>query len=91
MVMAVWKMAVWKMAGDLRKETGLTTALGETGIVSAGTTNSFLHASHLTRIIHVNQVTILSLATQQLNVWRILKGQQAIRRCPCCVNGINVR
>ena len=41
--------------------SGWTTALAEAGVASAGTADSFLKVTHLTRTRHAHQVTLLTL------------------------------
>lgn len=52
-------MALWRMVGHLLEGSGWTTALSDAGVTSAGTADSFLHVTHLTRI------SALSLAKLQ--------------------------
>ena len=59
------EMAVWRMAGDLLEDSGWTNILADAGIASAGTAESFIHASHVTKTRHAHQVTALSLAKLQ--------------------------
>ena len=70
------EMASWKMVGDLLQESGWTVALNDAGIASAGTADSFLHASHLTRTRHAHQVTVLSLGKLQREAWKSSASQQ---------------
>ena len=55
------EMALWNTVGDLLEGSGWTTALAEAGVASAGTADSFLKVTHLTRTRHAHQVTLLTL------------------------------
>ena len=55
------EMCAFKTIGDWLEESGWTSALVEADITSAGTADSFLKASHLTRTRHAHQVTAASL------------------------------
>ena len=70
------EMALWKMVGDLLQGSGWTTALHDASVASAGTADSFLHASHLTRTRHAHQVSVLSLTKLQRDGWHNAKCQQ---------------
>lgn len=59
------EMALWSLCGDLLESSGWTTALSDSGVASAGTADSFLRVSHLTRTRHAHQVTALSLSKLQ--------------------------
>ena len=59
------EMALWMMVGDLLEGSGWTTALSDAGVASAGTADSFLHVTHLTRTRHAHQISALSLAKLQ--------------------------
>ena len=58
-------MALWMMVGDLLEGSGWTTALSDAGVASAGTAESFLHVTHLTRTRHAHQISALSFAKLQ--------------------------
>ena len=51
------EMALWNTVGDLLDGSEWTTALAEAGVASAGTADSFLKVTHLTRTRHAHQVT----------------------------------
>ena len=55
------EMALWNTVGDLLDGSGWTTALAEVRVASAGTADSFLKVTHLTRTRHARQVTLLIL------------------------------
>lgn len=55
------EMALWNTLGDLLDGSGWTTALAEAGVASAGTADSYLKVTHLTRTRHAHQVTLLTL------------------------------
>ena len=55
------EMALWNTVGDLLDGSGWTTALAEARVASAGTADSFLKVTHLTRTRHARQVTLLTL------------------------------
>ena len=55
------EIALWNTVGDLLDGSGWTTALAEAGVASAGTADSFLKVTHLTRTRHAHQVTLLTL------------------------------
>jgi hypothetical protein len=59
------EMALWSLCGDLLESSGWTTALSESGVASAGTADSFLKVSHLTRTRHAHQITALALSKLQ--------------------------
>lgn len=59
------EMGLWRMVGHLLEGSGWTTALCEADVASAGTSDSFLHVSHLTRTRHAHQVTALALSKLQ--------------------------
>ena len=61
--------ALWNALGSLLSGSGWTDALTEAGIVTWGTADSFLSASHITRTRHIHQVTALSLAKLQQNAF----------------------
>ena len=55
------EMALWNTVGDLLDGSGWTTALAEARVASAGTADSFLKVTHLTRTRHARQVPLLTL------------------------------
>ena len=55
------EMALWNTVGDLLDGSGWTVALAEARVASAGTADSFLKVTHLTRTRHARQVTLLTL------------------------------
>ena len=55
------EMAGLKTIGDWLEDSGLAEALVQANVASAGMADSFLKASHVTRIRHANQVTASSL------------------------------
>ena len=55
------EMAALKVIGDLLSGSGWTSALVQSGIVSSGTADSFLRASHVAKTRHAHQVTASSL------------------------------
>lgn len=59
------EMALWNICGDLLEDSGWTTVIADSGVASAGTADSFLKVSHLTRTRHAHQVTALALANLQ--------------------------
>ena len=54
-------MAILKLLGDWLEDSGWTDALVQVDIASAGTANSFLNVSHVTKTCHAHQVTAASL------------------------------
>ena len=56
------EIALWRMIGDLLADLGWTTVFTEAEIASAGTSDSFLHASHVTKRRHAHQVTAVVLS-----------------------------
>ena len=59
------EMAMWRTFGDYLEGSGWTAALTQAGVASSGTSDSFLHASHLPRTRHAHQVSALALARLQ--------------------------
>ena len=55
------EMAAFRTISDLLDGSGWTSALVEADVITPGTADSFLKASHLTRTRHVHQVTASSL------------------------------
>ncbi|XP_062605131.1 uncharacterized protein LOC134266937 [Saccostrea cucullata] len=55
------EMAAWKAVGDLLDGSGWTGVLVLAGVATAGTADSFLKASHVTRTRRAHQVTACSL------------------------------
>lgn len=55
------EMAALKTIGGWLQDSGWTESISESGIASAGTADSFLRASHVTRTRHAHQVTASSL------------------------------
>ena len=51
------ELAGLKTLGDLLKGSGWTSALVHSGVATAGTADSFLHAAHITRTRRTHQVT----------------------------------
>ena len=68
------EMALWKTLGDLLDGSGWTAALTEAEVASAGMTDSFWKAAHLTRTRHVHQVTLLALHNLQLEAFKLVTG-----------------
>ena len=68
------EMAMWKMYGDFLEKSGWTNALVQAGIVSSGTEDSFLKASHLTRTRHAHHITVLSPAKLQATAFSQVEG-----------------
>ncbi len=56
------EMAMCQVLGSWLDGSGWTRALLEAGIVTSGTADSFLKASHLTKTCHAHQVTAASLS-----------------------------
>lgn len=65
------EMALWSTLGDLLQGSGWTTALTEAQVASAGISDSFLKAAHLTRTRHAHQVTLLALHHLQQEAFRL--------------------
>ena len=63
------EMALWTTIGSFLDGSGWTTAISEAEIVSIGTADSFLKASHLTKTRHSHQVTLLALSKLQYEAW----------------------
>ena len=63
------ELALWKTIGDFLEDSGWIAALTESGVATAGKSNSFLTASHLTRTRRVHQVTLLALSKLQREAW----------------------
>ena len=63
------EMTAWRTLGDLLDGSGWTSAITHANVVSSGTADPFLKASHVSRTRHAHQVTACSL--------HILRG------CPC--------
>ena len=55
------EMCTLKMLGDVLKDSGWTIALTEAEVASAGTADSFIHASHVKKTRLAHQVTACSL------------------------------
>ena len=55
------EIAALTMVGDWLKDSGWVEALVQAEIASAGTADSFLKASHVTRTRHAHQVTATTL------------------------------
>ena len=68
------EMALWKTLGDLLDGSGWTAALTEAEVASAGMTDSFLKAAHLTRTRHVHQVTLLALHKLRSEAFELVTG-----------------
>uniref|UniRef100_A0A8C4Q6I9 Mitochondrial ribosomal protein S21 n=1 Tax=Eptatretus burgeri TaxID=7764 RepID=A0A8C4Q6I9_EPTBU len=49
-------MALLTLLGDWLEDSGWTNALVQADIASSGTANSFIHASHVTKTRHAQQV-----------------------------------
>jgi len=60
------ELTALKILGDLLEGSGWTSALVQAGVATAGTADSFLKASHITRTRHAHQVTA-SAMYQALN------------------------
>lgn len=54
-------MAALKLFGDLLESSGWTGALEQAGVATAGTADSFLKASHVTRTRRAHQITASTL------------------------------
>ena len=63
------EIALWRMLGRLLEGSDWTIALSEAGVASAGTANSFLQVTHMTRTRHAHQVSALCLAKLQKNAY----------------------
>lgn len=61
--------AMWTALGDLLSHSGWTNALTDSGISSAGTSDSFLKSSHITRSRHAHQLTALALSKLQIEAY----------------------
>jgi hypothetical protein len=61
------ELAVLKTIGDWLKGSGWTSAVEQSNLASAGTADSFLKASHISRTRHAHQVTASAL-------YRLMKG-----------------
>ena len=59
------EIGMWKMLGHYLASSGWTIALTDAGIATAGTADSFLNASHLTRTRRAHQLTCVTLNTFQ--------------------------
>ena len=57
---------------DYLVSSGWTTALTDAGITTAGTADSFLKSSHLTRTRHAHQITCVSLYKLQCQAFELL-------------------
>jgi len=57
--------ALWTVLGDMLDASGWIDALTESGIAMAGTAQSFLKVSHITRTRHAHQVSALTLGNLQ--------------------------
>ena len=68
------EMALWNALGDLLDGSGWTAALTEAEVASAGMTDSFLKAAHLTRTRHVHQVTLLALHKLRSEAFELVTG-----------------
>ena len=55
------EMAMLKLLGDWLEDSGWTNAVVQADIASAGTANSFINVSHVTKTCHALQVTAASL------------------------------
>ena len=55
------EMAALRMVGHILKGSGWTTAIEESGLASAGTTESFLSVANVTKTRRAHQVTVCSL------------------------------
>ena len=55
------EMAALRMVGRILKGSGWTTAIEESGLASAGTTESFLSVANVTKTRRAHQVTVYSL------------------------------
>ncbi|KAL9954025.1 hypothetical protein ACROYT_G041513 [Oculina patagonica] len=69
------EMALWSLCGDLLAASGWTTALAEAGIVSTGTSDSFLRVAHLTKTRRAHQITAVALHKLQHVAFAKLDGQ----------------
>ena len=59
------EMGMWKMLGHYLASSGWTIALTDAGIATAGTADSFLNSSHLTRTRRAHQLTCVALNSLQ--------------------------
>ena len=55
------EMALWNTMGDILQGSGWVNVLVEAEILSSGTADSLLRVTHLTKIRHFHQVTLLAL------------------------------
>ena len=69
------EMAMWTMLGDYLACSGWTAALTEAAIVTVGTADSFLRASHLTRTRHAHQLTCVALEKLQKEAFLVAKSE----------------
>lgn len=63
--------ALWTALGDFLDASGWTTALTEASVATAGTADSFIKASHITRTRHAHQVTALALSSLQGDAFKL--------------------
>ena len=68
------EMAKWSTIGDYLEASGWTTALTQAGVASSGTADSFLKASHLSRIRQGHQISALALAKLQEDAFLSTEG-----------------
>ena len=61
------------MLGHYLASSGWTIALTDAGIATAGTADSFLNASHLTRTRRAHQLTCVALNSLQQKAYQLAK------------------
>lgn len=66
--------ALWTVLGDVLEASGWIDALTESGIATAGTAQSFLTVSHITRTRHAHQVSALALENLQQEAFNAATG-----------------
>ena len=68
------EIVLWNTLGDVLEGSGWTAALTQADVVSSGTADSYLKATHLTRTRHAHQVTLLTLHTPQKEAFMLTGG-----------------
>jgi hypothetical protein len=66
---------LWTALGTLLDSSGWTQALSEAEVASAGTAESFIHVSHITRTRHAHQVTAIVLSKLQQDAYEQWRGE----------------
>ena len=70
------EIALWNTIGEFLEGSGWTSVLCGAAIVTQGTADSLLKASHLTKTCHCHQVTALASMKLQKDAWERMKSME---------------